>query len=179
MDVYILRHGRAGSHTPGGDDSSRALTDKGRIEIEELAKWLKYREISFDIIATSPLERARETGTIVAAGSGKEQILETWSSLSGGDPGAICRDIRDKAGISSLLLVGHEPTLSSLIGIMISGNPNAGILMAKGGLARIRDIEEEADIVRGDLQWLITPKLIAGTRRSDGKNDHRKRAESP
>jgi phosphohistidine phosphatase len=166
MDVYILRHGKAGPHSPGDDDSARALTDKGRVEIEEITKWLKYREISFDVIATSPLERARETGAIVAAGLGQEQSIETWTSLASGDPGAICRDIRDKTGISSLLLVGHEPTLSSLIGLMISGNPDAGILMAKGGLARIRDVWEEADIVRGDLQWLVTPKLIAGMRRS-------------
>ncbi|HTY15197.1 MAG TPA: phosphohistidine phosphatase SixA [Methanoregulaceae archaeon] len=167
MDVYILRHGKAGLHTPGDDDSSRSLTDKGRIEIEEIAQWLKYREISFDSIATSPLERARETGAIIAAGLGQELTCETWPSLStGGDPEAICRDIRDHSGMFSLLLVGHEPTLSSLIGLMISGNSNAGIMMAKGGLARIRNVQEEADIVRGDLQWLLTPKLIAGMRRS-------------
>ena len=78
MDVYILRHGKAGLHIPGKDDSSRALTDKGRVEIEEIAKWMAYREVSFDIIASSPLERARETGAIIAAGLRMDQGPEIW-----------------------------------------------------------------------------------------------------
>jgi phosphohistidine phosphatase len=170
MDVYIMRHGKAGRQAPGKDDSSRALTGKGKDEIEEIAKWLISREISFDIIATSPLVRAMETGTIIAAGPGQGRNPEIWPSLSiGGDPMTICEDIAAKEETSSLLLVGHEPTISSLIGLLICGGSNAGILMAKGGLARVRNVAKDGNIVRGELQWLLTPKLMTSMRPDVGK----------
>jgi phosphohistidine phosphatase len=172
MDVYILRHGKAGEQIPGKNDSSRALTERGKVEIEEIAEWLASREISFDIIATSPLVRARETGTIVAAGTGYYRNPEIWPSLLiGGDPVTICKDIAAKNETSSLLLVGHEPTLSSLIGLLISGDSNAGIQLAKGGLARVRNVTKDGDIVRGKLQWLLTPKQMMIMRRDPNKKD--------
>jgi len=165
MDVYVLRHGKAGQHLPGGNDSSRALTEKGKEEIEGIAEWLASREISFDLIATSPLVRARETGAIIAAGLGQEKILETWQSLSiGSDPATICQKITEETSLSSLLLVGHEPTLSSLIGLIISANDRAGILLAKGGLAKLRNVTTGRDI-RGELQWLLTSKQVLSMRR--------------
>jgi phosphohistidine phosphatase len=170
MDVYIMRHGKAGRQDPGKNDSSRVLTGKGKDEIEEMAKWLVSREISFDTIATSPLVRAMETGTIIAAGPGKGRNPEIWSSLSiGGDPMTICQDIAAKDEMSSLLLVGHEPILSSLIGLLICGSSNAGILMAKGGLARVRNVTKDGNTVHGELHWLLTPKLILGMRPESGK----------
>lgn len=177
MDVYILRHGKAGRHLPGGNDSSRALTEKGKEEIDGIAEWMASLEISFDIIATSPLARASETGAIIAAGLGHEKNIETWPSLSiGGDPVTICQKITEEAAMSSLLLVGHEPTLSSLIGLIISGNESAGILLAKGGLARLRDVRDGMngrDIPGGELQWLLTPRQVLSMKRTpEKKNRH-------
>jgi phosphohistidine phosphatase len=170
MDVYIMRHGKAGRQVPGKDDASRALTGKGKDEIEEMARWLVSREISFGIIATSPLVRSMETGTIIAAGPGQGLNPEIWPSLSiGGDPMTICQDIAAKDETSSLLLVGHEPTLSSLIGLLICGSSNAGIMMAKGGLARIRNVIKDGNTVRGELNWLLTPKLMMSMRQGIGK----------
>jgi phosphohistidine phosphatase len=172
MDVFVLRHGKAGQHVPGGDDSSRALTEKGKEEIEVIAQWMASREFSFDSIVTSPLIRAQETAEIVATGIGDEKKLEIWPSLSlSGDPAAICRKIAEKTGNSSLLLVGHEPALSSLISLIISGNTNAGILLAKGGLARIRNVTIDGDIVRGELHWLLTPRQVISMRVDAGKRE--------
>ncbi|HVP94805.1 MAG TPA: phosphohistidine phosphatase SixA [Methanoregulaceae archaeon] len=172
MDVYILRHGKAGQHVPGENDSLRALTEKGREEIKGISEWMVSREIFFDIIATSPLLRATETAKIVAEGLGQEKNLETWSSLTiGGDPGTICRRIADKSEESSLLLVGHEPALSSLISLIISGDTGAGILLAKGGLARIRNVTNNGVGVRGELHWLLTPKQIMSMRSGPDKKD--------
>jgi phosphohistidine phosphatase len=161
MDLFILRHGKAGQHIPGKDDAERAMTEKGKEEIAGIARWMAYRQFSFDIIATSPLIRARETAGIVAAELGEEKKIETWPCLSmGEDPGDICRQIARQPGGSVLLLVGHEPTLSMLISLIISGERNTAIVLAKGGLARLRNITTTGDSVRGELQWLLTSKQI-------------------
>ena len=66
MDLFILRHGKAGKSSGGPDDAARALTRKGEKELKRIAQWMKAQEFSFDIIATSPLQRALETATVIA-----------------------------------------------------------------------------------------------------------------
>jgi phosphohistidine phosphatase len=83
----------------------------------------------------------------------------------------ICQDIAAKDESSSLLLVGHEPTLSSLIGLLICGGSDAGILLAKGGLARIRNVTKDGNAVRGELQWLLTPKMMISMSPDPGKKN--------
>jgi phosphohistidine phosphatase SixA len=56
----------------------------------------------------------------------------------------------------NVLLVGHEPYLSRLIGRLISGNATAGIELKKGGLGKL----EMAALRFGrcaTLAWLLTP----------------------
>ena len=60
---------------------------------------------------------------------------------------------------SDILLVGHEPLLSSLISRIIAGDENAGIAMTKGGLAKIRDVSF-AERPSGELHWLLTAKQM-------------------
>jgi phosphohistidine phosphatase SixA len=59
VDLYILRHGKAEHAHNGVDDSKRNLTEKGKDEVQKISWWMISQNIDFDLIATSPLNRAQ------------------------------------------------------------------------------------------------------------------------
>ena len=160
MDLYILRHGRAEEHGHGGGDAARKLTKKGREEIAAVGAWMAAHDLAFDLIAASPLVRAQETAAIVAEILETPDTIVTWNVLvPGGSPDDVCREVDTHAKAGAVLLVGHEPLLSTLIGRIIAGDDGAGIVMTKGGLAKIRNFSFHRR-PSGELHWLLTAKQM-------------------
>jgi phosphohistidine phosphatase len=162
VDVYILRHGKAEDTGPGREDADRRLTKRGRDEIAAAGRWMAAQELRFDLIAASPFVRAQETATIIAGCLGGKDRITTWKILApGGNPESVCRQIGKHPDVRAILLVGHEPLLSSLISRIITGNENAAIAMSKGALAKIREFSPR-NSPAGELHWLITAAQMAG-----------------
>lgn len=165
MDIFILRHGKAETPGKGMSDADRHLTPKGHDDIMAVARWMASQDYLFNVIAASPLVRAQETAAIVADTLGEPGRVATWKSLvPGGDPDIVCREISRFAEDNLVLLVGHEPLLSSLISRIMTGGDGAGIVMTKGGLAKIRNFSF-AERPSGELHWLVTARQIAGWRK--------------
>lgn len=163
VDVFILRHGKAEDAGPGGSDADRQLTKKGRDECLAVAHWIAGQDLHFDLIAASPFARAQETAAIVADVLEAPGKMRTWKALvPGGNPDTVCREIGRLPEGSAILLVGHEPLLSSLISRIIAGDDRAGIVMTKGSLAKIRNYSF-AERPSGELHWLLTARQMAGT----------------
>ena len=66
---------------------------------------------------------------------------------------------------SSVLVVGHEPYLSNMIGEIIAdknggggGDRSAHIVLRKAGLAKIRVNSSNSNRMQGELKWLLTPR---------------------
>jgi len=155
MTLYFLRHGIATDASRDGDDASRPLTSEGRDRMRREAKTMKALDLDLDAILTSPLRRARETAEIVA-GEVKVQVVEDprlGPAFNLEQLEAIIQGHRDK---DALMLVGHEPTFSATIGRLIG---DAALDVKKGSLARV-DLTA-AQPPRGELVWLIPPKLLA------------------
>ena len=132
MDLFILRHGKAGKSSYGHDDAARVLTRKEKDEIKEVARWIKLKKFKFDSIATSPLKRAHETTTINASFLGQEDKLTTWNLLApGGDPDRICHSAARYGKNATVLFIGHEPSLSMLMSKIIHGNGNGSFVLLK------------------------------------------------
>jgi phosphohistidine phosphatase len=164
MDVYILRHGKAGEAGPGTSDTDRMLTEKGRKEIASAGRWIVSQGIRFDLIAASPLTRAQETAAIIANALGHKAGPVTWKVLApGGNPDMVCHVVGRHKDTRAILLVGHEPLLSTLISRIISGKDTAAIGLSKGSLAKIREFTCSTD-PSGELHWLLTAKQMAGLR---------------
>jgi phosphohistidine phosphatase len=164
MDLFILRHGKAGKATSGPEDAERALTSEGKEGINQVAEWMKEKDFRFDTIATSPLKRARQTAAIVASELGEEDRLAVWDELApGGDPDTVCNNVSQQGNDAVVLIVGHEPALSGLISMIISGEGGSSIVLSKGGLAKIGNYSFKTR-PSGELQWLVSPKLIRKTR---------------
>lgn len=165
MDVYLLRHGKAGEARPGTSDADRKLTEKGREEIKSAGRWIALQGIRFDLIAASPLTRAQETAAIIADSLGHKGGPVIWKVLApGGNPEMVCQIIGRLRDARAILLVGHEPLLSSLISLIISGEETAAIGLSKGSLAKIREFTYSKG-PSGELHWLVTVKQMAGLRK--------------
>ena len=96
-------------------------------------------ELSFDLILSSPYLRARQTAEIVAAALKARRQLELSDSLT---PGGSTKKLVDlvnslKPAPESVLLVGHEPYLSGLISLLVSGKESLRRTMKKGGLCKL------------------------------------------
>ncbi len=160
MEIYILRHGIAEDRSPGGKDSERALTDKGRKKTRRLAALLKELEVDFDVILTSPLVRARQTAEELAAKMKlKDKITCSENLKPGFDYEALLAELQETSMKSgSVLLVGHEPDLSGLISRLLIGKPGLDVEMKKGGLCKL-EVRDLASRSGATLQWLIPPAV--------------------
>ena len=66
--IYIARHGQDEDNVRGILNGHRnlPLTDLGRQQAQQLARRIRDRELVFDVVYASPLDRALETAAIVA-----------------------------------------------------------------------------------------------------------------
>jgi phosphohistidine phosphatase len=156
MDLFILRHGKA-EQSSDRADGKRALTADGKDEMRKIGKWMHQKKFRFDVIATSPLTRAYETAEIVARLLGQKERLVVWEELGpGGDLDALSYRSSLYGEDAAIILIGHEPMLSTLISRIISGYDTGSLILAKGGLAKIRNFSFDKR-PSGELQWLLTP----------------------
>lgn len=175
VQLYILRHGEAGKRVAAGSaaaarDSERALTVAGREEVEEIADALSKLGIKPDLVATSPLKRARQTADIAAKRlKVKKGSLAEWDELKPeGRRADLYKKLAQSAGKpdSEVMIVGHEPQLSTLIAEVVFGAPAPGkIVLKKAGLAKVT-ITSFQPSLKGELRWLLAPKhmkrMVAG-----------------
>ena len=167
MKLYILRHGEAAEH---GDpryknDTDRPLTLKGIQRTKTLAHALRQMETTFDVIFSSPLVRARETAEIVERGLRLHGRLELSEHLGpSGDMEKLVHQLNKvRPTPESILLVGHEPYLSSLISLLCTGGSHLSLALKKGGLCRM-EAESLSAARCANLEWLLSPRLIGSKR---------------
>ena len=165
MKLYILRHGDAGERGDYANDDERPLTPKGIARTKALVRALRRWDVDFDTIVSSPLVRARETADIVHRGLGAQSRMTLIEELA--PSGDVTKLILYLNSIlpapESLLLVGHEPDLSSLISLLCTGGPHLPLTLKKGGLCRM-EIESLRAQQCAELEWLLTPGTIEAKR---------------
>ena len=162
MELYILRHGEAGKRIPSGSrDSERPLTVAGQEEVVEVARALDRLGVKFDFVATSPLKRARQTADAVAKVlKVKKGSVEEWGELKPeGRRADLYRKLSQFKPESSVLVVGHEPYLSTMVSEIVFDGGNGRIVMKKAGLAKIT-VASFHPKIKGELRWLLTPKHL-------------------
>lgn len=153
--LYLLRHAdAAGPGAWSGPDAERPLSDEGRRQAEQLARHLAAIGFVADVIRSSPKARALETARIVAAAVGGQVVPD--DRLAGGlGLGDVAAIVREASGASGILLVGHDPDLSALVGTLTG----AYAPLRKGTLARI-DLDVPVAERSGTLRWLLPPDAI-------------------
>lgn len=162
LDVYILRHGKAQAHGHPVGDGARDLTLSGRYEVSQVGDAIKRLVPGLDVVATSPLVRARRTAQIVAKRMGLAKPA-VWDELKPESHlGLLYGRLADIDFDSKVMLVGHEPHLTQFVGSVITGGGDGrcGLTLRKPGLARLAVRTAAPDRVEGDLLWLIPPRVL-------------------
>jgi phosphohistidine phosphatase len=159
MELYLLRHGLAVEleNPDRRRDFARELTGEGKRKLEHVSDALQALEISFDLILTSTYMRALQTAKIIATGLDLTEQVQCIEQLA---PGASSRKLIEfinglKKKPQRLLLVGHEPGLSQLISLLVTGDPGAFITVKKAGFCKL----EVGRLKHGkcaSLEWLLT-----------------------
>jgi phosphohistidine phosphatase len=150
MQLYFLRHGEADWPGWTKPDDERPLTDFGKKEVRQVAKFLNRLKVKPDLIVSSPLPRALQTAEAAA-----EQLKTKLRQDEALEPGfgiSELSTVLKRHPSKVLMLVGHEPDFSSVI----SALTGASLKLSKAGVALV-DIDPEAQ--EGRLLWLFPPKF--------------------
>jgi phosphohistidine phosphatase len=164
MDLYLLRHGIAVERgLPGSErDFDRPLTDEGEQKLRRMTKALRRLELSFDLVWTSPYLRARQTAELVAKELELRKSPEECEALRAdrGNPREVIAELmRLSPAPDAILLVGHEPSLSTLASFLISGIDRSGLAFKKAGLCKL-SMESIRSGRCAQLEWLVTPRQM-------------------
>jgi phosphohistidine phosphatase len=159
--LWLLRHADAEPHGTR-PDHERGLTARGERQAHVAGVALARLEVDFEEVLVSPKVRARQTAELAATDWSETQraALRPCPPLGGGFTAPQALDAL--AGLDAdgrLLLVGHEPDLSSVVGELTG----ARIDLKKGGLAAVRLGPSGGG--SGELLLLLRPRelaLIAG-----------------
>lgn len=116
MMIYLLRHGIA--NTKGHSDAARELSGEGVAQTRSTAEKFKMYTPRVDMALMSPLQRARQTASI---------LREAFPSLRFDvdpdlEPEADVYALLDKIesiDVQNLLLVSHNPLLSNLLSLTL------------------------------------------------------------
>jgi phosphohistidine phosphatase len=163
-ELYLIRHGVAedrGDEWP--DDNKRPLTEEGTARLRKSMRGLARLGISFDVVLTSPLVRARQTAEVVAAESApRPHVVVTESLAPGGTHQAVLADLEKQSRRSKIALVGHEPDLGELAA-RLAGSRHA-FELKKGAVCRI-DVQTLPMGGPGALRWFLTPRIMRALKR--------------
>ena len=163
MNLYVIRHAIAVDEgTPDYEsDSERPLTEKGRKKMRQVAKGLRNLGVEFDLILSSPYVRARETAEILAdVFKMKKNLAFSDNLIPLGNPELLIGEVNEKYSVDSLALVGHEPYLSILVGLLVAENAKVDITLKKGGVCYLTADDLRHSEHRATLEWLLTPGIL-------------------
>jgi phosphohistidine phosphatase len=155
MRCFFLRHGIAVEPDEWqGSDFDRPLTGEGRTRMEREAAAIGELSLGIERIVTSPLLRARQTAEILADRLELRGGLVVDERLGLGFDRRRLKEILAAHDGVSVVLVGHEPSMSATIGSAIG---DASIDLKKAALACV-DLPDRASA--GTLVFLIPPKVL-------------------
>jgi phosphohistidine phosphatase len=112
-----------------------------------------------EAVLASPFPRAWRTAELLTEAAGWPAPEVAQELAAGRPPQAAIEAIRRHTGAGSMALVGHEPGLSELASLLLTGSPTRVHLeMKKGGAACLG--LDALDRGSAWLRWLVTPKAL-------------------
>jgi phosphohistidine phosphatase len=175
MNLFILRHASAGTRRVNPLlDLKRPLDKEGKRHCLHLGMILNAMNLNFDLIVSSPLKRSLQTAQLVGTETGYESKILISNALA---PTATLeqfqRLLRECAQYENLLVVGHNPNITTFVGALI-GTPitdtaRPRVRIRKGSLARLTMQRGPAT-----LQWLMEPRIVRALYTTSTKSSRRK-----
>jgi len=157
MEIYLVRHGAAYTKE---EDTERHLNNDGVNQCHLTGRALKRLDVTFDLIASSPKVRARQTAEIIAkeVGYSKKEI-KTTATL---EPTALPKDtisyLHDFADIKRIMLAGHLPLLGHLASELLSNTSHISLNFEPGAVCQINIGQPHSHT--GDFRLFLAPEHL-------------------
>jgi phosphohistidine phosphatase len=163
--LVIMRHAKA-EQSASLDDVDRALTERGHSDARAGGRWLAEQGITPDLVLCSPAVRCRGTWHEVAIGMAEVLAEDAQApavvyapDLYDAGLSAALDQIRGvEAGMTTVLIIGHNPTMSALSHRLDDARMRAAGGLRTGGIAVHRVATAWADLAIAALTAEHTPR---------------------
>jgi phosphohistidine phosphatase len=163
MQMILFRHGIAmdqdEAEAAGISETERPLTSEGITRTDEAVKGLLRIVERVDLVVCSPLARAQKTAEILGRHYPAAKLAQTRWLSPGTAPDKLfsfllqrlVKDVKEE----TVVLVGHEPDLSSLAAWALTGRRTGLFSLRKAGACLI-EFKGPPSAGKGSLGWLLT-----------------------
>jgi len=163
-ELYIIRHAKSSWSNPSLNDFDRGLKKRGKDDIAFMAKWLKTRVETPDLILSSPAKRAKKTLKAIKKEFevNEKDILfdERIYEASLDDLLEILTSLKSDKKI--VFLIGHNPSLNELAeflsGVYLTNIPTSGIVGLRFDIDKWSDLSSQ----KGKIIFFEYPKKLRG-----------------
>lgn len=158
QSLYLVRHAHASDFRP---DDERPVSPKGKKQMERLSNALGEKGlVTPSIIWHSPYRRAVETATLLHEGLGLTVPFETIAGLTPFDNPTTVAELIDESD-EDIMVVGHEPNLSTLASILLSGTQTFEcIVFPKASILRLTRLKVGNQTTPWQINWHISHKFF-------------------
>jgi phosphohistidine phosphatase len=167
LTLHLWRHAKAEKGDAGIADFDRKLTAGGTRAAAEMAMVIIARSDQPTRIVCSTAQRTRETLAPLVLALGAEASIELTRRIYDASPGTLLHLVQAQSSESdSLMLVGHNPGLETLAGLLTGGGEAAALHRFRqgfppGALAVLQfDADRWPEIAPGNGQLIafVTPR---------------------
>jgi phosphohistidine phosphatase len=118
--IDLLRHAKSSWDDPELADHDRPLTARGRRAATRIGRHLRAAGVEPDLILCSTARRARDTLALLELAG----VVSVEGELYGASSELLLERLRETADdVHSLLLVGHNPGIQGLAGLLAAEDP--------------------------------------------------------
>lgn len=144
-ELMVLRHGKSDWGADTGSDHERPINSRGVRSARAVGRWVSSVSLIPDLVVSSTAVRARTTAELAIASGDWPVKLQLEDRLYAADPMVAIDVIASTSpAVERLMVVGHQPTWSSLVGALIGGGavemPTAGLSVLNVRVSRWSDI---------------------------------------
>ena len=156
MRVYLVRHGKASKDPSIPTDAERPLTERGRADVEGIARLLAAVQIEVSQIRHSGLLRAQQTAEILGEYLDPVDGVAAVRGLHYADPvDDLARELRLEP--EPVMLVGHNPFMEKLVAALLLVNQGRiPVWFATSSTACLDYIEGQWSI-----KWVLHRELLS------------------
>lgn len=159
--IVLLRHAKSSWKDVTLDDHDRPLNARGRSAAPAIGEWLRYRKHLPDTILCSSSARTRETVKGVAGAVPALPVPEYDPGLYHASPADMLHRLQALGpGTGTVMLVGHQPGLGSLVRLLSNGTESRRCARAfehfpTAAAAVLEvDVEDWADLAYGTARFV-------------------------
>ncbi len=135
-ELILLRHAHAEPEASSGRDLDRPLSTLGFTQAEAATRWLMERQLHPHKVLCSPSLRTKQTFGALQARLSLSETVEP--GIYEATPGELIDIIERHRPAPSMLVVGHNPGLETLVGLLTDGRSVDGRGMPTAAIARLR-----------------------------------------